>query len=180
MYRGATPQDVTSSELGLDVAYTIAEILARSEEEVYRYVAGASLNTAIGAYLDLHARDRGLRRQDGETDDQLRERLRIPPRAGTVAAILEAIEAIVGDGVILIELPRKSMYYDRNELITGSLPGVMLRTPPCFYDRGGRCGGGRGVVIALIPASADAVASVTDALRTTVSAGKIWLVQEYT
>lgn len=164
LYKGATPPDVTASELGVDVAYTVATILGMAESEVSRLAAGASLGTATGLFLDQHGIDRNLRRQPDETDDQYRSRLRIPPIAGTVSAIREAIEAIVGEGVVVIELPRESIYLDRFMTL----------------DRGRRCGGGRGVVIVLIPASADAVASVTDALRSKISAGKIWLVQEYT
>jgi hypothetical protein len=166
IYVGATPRDVFSTSLGEDIAYTLAEMFALAYTEIQRLAAGSNVGTAVGAFLDLHARDRGLRRQEGETDEQLRERLRKPPQAGTVPAIHEAISAIIGDAskVIIIELPRSSGYYDQK----------------CFYDSGSRMGGGRGVVIVLIPLESDAKAAVMDAVRTKVSAGKIWLVEEYT
>ncbi len=165
VYKGAVPRDLMASDIGVDIANVIAEVLVRANSEVERLSAGAHLSTATGLFLDVHARDRGLRRQDGETDDMLRARLRKPPLAGTVPAIMEALEAIVGENnVIIVELPRHSMYFDREMCM----------------DRGIRAGGGRGVVIALIPASADAVSAVSDALRSKVSAGKIWLVEEYT
>lgn len=166
VYKGATPADLMASPIGVDVAYTIATILAMAEEEVSRLAAGASLGTATGLFLDQHGIDRGLRRQEDETDDQYRARLRNPPKAGTVSSIREAVEIIIdGEGfVVVIELPRGSAYYDREFCL----------------DRGKRMGGGRGVVIVLIPASANAMNSVVDAVRSKVSAGKLFLVQEYT
>lgn len=165
IYVGSTPRDVFNTALGEDVAYTIAEMFALAYLEVQRLAAGSVLTTATGAFLDLHARDRGLRRQEDETDDQLRVRLQKPPLAGTAPAILEAVEAITGEStVIIVELPRSSAYYDLG----------------FCYDMGVRMGGGRGVVVVLIPASADAKAAVSDAVRSKISAGKIWFVEEYT
>lgn len=167
LYKNSVPGDLTSDQIGEDIAATLATILAEAEEEVSRLAAGVHLGTATGLFLDQHAKDRGLRRQDGETDDQLRERLRVPPRAGTVSAILDALEQIIGNAgdVFIIELPKDAFFFDRQS---------------AFFDRGCRFGGGRGVVIALIPQSANARAAITDALRSTVSAGKIWFVEEYT
>lgn len=166
IYVGATPPDVTATPLGEDLGYVIAEVFSVAYSEIQRLAAGSSLTTAIGAFLELHARDRGLRKQSNESDDQLRERLRKPPLAGTVPAIMAAVTGIVGSfgNVIIVELPLSSAYYDRSS----------------FYDRGERAGGGRGVVIVLIPASANAKSAVMDAVRSKVSAGKIWRVEEYT
>lgn len=175
VYRGSLPLDLTTDQIGVDIAYTIATMMSRSEEEITAYVNGARLSTATGLFLDQHARDRGLRRQDGETDDQLRDRLRTPPKAGTVTAITDAINQILGtdDELYLIELPKDSLYFDRAHK-------SVLNIRPMFLTRGSLMGGGRGVVVALIPQSADALESVSDALRTKVSAGKLWLVMEYT
>lgn len=166
IYVGSTPPDVTATALGEDLGYVIAEVFSVAYSEIQRLIAGSSLSTAVGTFLELHAKDRGLRKQSGETEDQLRERLRKPPLAGTVPAILSAVTAIVGNAgqVILIELPLSSAYYDRDS----------------FYDRAERAGGGRGVVIVIIPASANAKNAVIDAVRSKVSAGKIWRVEEYT
>lgn len=164
IYVGATPRDVYATALGEDIAYTLAEMFGVAYLEIQRLSAGANLSTSTGLFTDQHAKDRGLRRQEDETDEQLIERLRRPPLAGTAPAILQAIEAITGEStVIIIELPRHSAYYDLG----------------FCYDTGMRIGGGRGVVIVLIPASADAKAAVMDAVRTKVSAGKIWSVEEY-
>ena len=172
IYNGAVPSDVTVG-VGADIAYTIATMMNLVKQEVDRLAAGAKLSTATGLFLDQHARDRGQSRQYGETDDQLRERLSTPPKAGTVSSIQAAVAQIVGvDGTIVIELPLEGWFFD---------------SQAAFFDRSfliprrsNRFGGGRGVVVVLIPASAGAYASVTDAVRSKVSAGKLWFVQEYT
>jgi hypothetical protein len=164
VYVGSVPRDVVATALGEDIAYTLAEMFAMAYAEIETLIAGAVLSTATGLFLDLHARDRGLRRQDGETDDQLRERLRRPPQAGTVAAILDAVNAIVDGLAFMIELPRQAIFHDCQT----------------FHDRLFFHGGGRGVVIVLIPASANALASVQDAVRSKISAGKLFMVFEYT
>lgn len=164
VYRGSVPPEITATSLGEDIGYALAEIFSRAKQEIDRLNAGAILATSTGLFTDAHARDRGLRRQDGETDEQLIIRLRRPPLAGTVTSIIEAVEEIIGVGTVyLIELPRHSAYYDRLS----------------FFDRGERMGGGRGVVIVMIPQSANAKDSVSDAVRSKVSAGKLYLIEEY-
>lgn len=173
IYVRSVPPDLTSSDVGMDVAYAVASIFARAAEEGARLTAGAILGSATGAFMDLHLKDRGLRRQGDETDAQAYERARLPPKAGTVAAILETVEAIVdsSETVFLIELPRQGAFFSST---TSPIDY------PFFHDRGDRMGGGRGVVVVLIPASASAADSVRDAVRSKVSAGKLWLVEEYT
>lgn len=168
VYRGSTPGDVTATTFGQDIAYSQAAMMAMVHEEVSRLDRGSKLSTSVGAFTNLHLRDRGLSRQDGETDAQAIARAQNPPKAGTVPAILASVQAIIGDPqtsgeAFMIELPRQSAYFDQLY----------------FFDASARMGGGRGVVIVLIPASANARASVTDAVRTKVSAGKLWLIEEY-
>jgi hypothetical protein len=164
VYRGSLPGDVSQTQFGQDIAFVVATTLATVEVEVARLLAGARIGTAVGAFLDAHAHDLGLSRQTDEIDDHLRPRLQRPPQAGTPESIVAAIQLIVGDGeVFIIELPKQSNYHDRR----------------MFFDRGSRMGGGRGVVVALIPASANARTSVMDALRSKISAGKIGFVEEY-
>jgi len=164
VYRGSVPPELTATDLGVDIGYALAEMFNLSKQEIERLNAGANLSTSAGLFLEQQAKDRGLRKQDGETDDQLRERLKTPPKAGTVSAIIDAVDAIVGDGkTILVELPRQAMFCDRD----------------FGCDRGHRMGGGRGVVVVLIPESADAYDSVLDAVRSKVSAGKLYIVEEY-
>lgn len=167
VYRGSIPGDITSSDIGLDVAYSLAAIMAMVEAEIARLDRGSKASTSVGAFTDAHLADHGLRRQSGETDDQAIIRMSRPPQAGTTLAIIESVQLIVGDAgdVFVIELPRDSAYFDRQNF---------------YFDLGYRFGGGRGVVIVLIPQSANALSSVADAVRSKVSAGKIWRVEEYT
>ena len=162
VYKGAVPPDMKND---LDSAYAQAAVISVAEGVTLWLGRGMNMSTAVGVFLDQWGHDLGLERQNGETDVQYLVRLRQPPKAGTAPAILAALTAIVGDGAILVELPRASMYADS--------------VNHSFLDRGLRCGAGRGIVIALIPASANALASCTDAVRSEASAGKITLVQEY-
>lgn len=265
IYVGAVPRDVFDTPLGEDIAYTLAEMFGLAYQEIQRLAAGSVVGTATGLFLDLHARDRGLRRQQNESDDQLRERLKKPPLAGTLPAILEALEPIVGTKASLDLAPLTancetivqakargaigntySLQFVADGLGVGSLtftgfdfvfhyqsgvttvanfeaavaanayievnttdPAGTLTSPgdtfprtlfgggtntaiivelpryAAFYDvgfcmdNGTRMGGGRGVVVVLIPASVAAKTAVSDAVRSKVSAGKIWLVEEY-
>ena len=181
VFVGGIPSDVAKSEVGADVVNALATMFAMVENEVSRFARQSRIATASGLYLDLHARDRGLRRQDGETDDQLRERLRRPPLGGTVPAITEAVQEIIGDEgtVFVIEIPNQGMFFDRYSFIGNPTSTGFNGVSPFSGIFRNRLGGGRGVVVVLIPASAGALASVTDAVRSKVSAGKIWLVQEY-
>ncbi len=163
LYRSGLPQDISGRDE--EDAEIFAEMMTMAECEVSGMMRETQIATASGKFLEQHARDRGLRKLLGETDDQLRARLQLPPTAGTTSSILDALKTLMGiDEIYLVELPRRSMYYDREF---------------CF-DRGVRMGGGRGVVIAIIPASLNLAASALVVVRTKASAGKIGQVEEYT
>lgn len=176
IYRSSVAADLVRDQIGEDIAFTISTVLNRAYDVVDELKNGAHLKTATGLYLDLHGRDRDMRRQSFETQDQFRERLRVPQSAVTPVAILDAVQQIIGDtgSAILIEIPRHAAFCDRGG---GAFGGGFDGS---FCDRGLRLGGGRGVVIVLIPSSANAMTSVSEAVRMLVSAGKIWLVEEYT
>ncbi len=165
LYRSGLSQDMASTARDDEDVEMFAEMMAMAGGEVAGLMRETQIATAGGAWLDQHARDRGLRRLLGETTEQLRTRLQLPPTAGTTSAILDAIKIIAHlDEIYLVELPRQSMYCDREDTL----------------DRGERMGGGRGVVIALVPASAGIAASALVVVRTKISAGKIGQVEEYT
>lgn len=171
VYRGSIPPEMTATDLGEDIGYALAAQMNLAKQEIERLNAGANLSTSTGLFTDQHAKDRDLRRQEDEDDAPLIERLRHPPKAVTPSAILEALEAIVGDAgpVYLIELPRDSAYADSPSWEIG------------FFDRWHALAGPRhSMVIALIPASAGVLSSAQDALREKASAGKVTLVYEYT
>lgn len=115
VFKGAVPPDVTASPIGEDIAWTLAAMFEAAETEIQTLEAGSVLTTAAGKYLDLHARDRGLRRQGGEDDPTLKERLIYPPQAVTAPAILESVQAAVdgagGGRVFMYTLPRDSAFY---------------------------------------------------------------------
>lgn len=75
-------------------------------------------------WLGQHAVDRGTRRQIGESDATLKQRLRNVPDAITRPALLAAAQAIVdaegivGD-VVMVELPRDGAHYGTYESISG-------------------------------------------------------------
>lgn len=166
VFTGSVPKDVVASVLARIMRRAMAEALVTVANEGETYIAGSQLRNAVGGYLDLHAKDKGLRRAEDETDDQLRDRLRTPPKAITPQAIVEALQAIVGDvgDVLLVELPLDAAFFNRESF---------------FFDYQAWFGGGRGVVIAFIPAEADAKSAAEDALRSKVAAGKLWMVYEY-
>jgi len=174
VYSGSIPSELTATDLGEDIAYALASQMALAKQEVERLNAGANLSTSTGLFLDQQAKDRDLRRQEDEEDDPLRERLRHPPKAVTPNSIIDALQAIVGDPdtvgrVFLVELPRDSAYADSDLWEVG------------FFDRWHALAGPRhGMVIALIPASADVKTAAEDALRSKASAGKVTAVFEYT
>jgi len=163
VWQGSVPQDVSQ----MDEGRSLAEMAALVEGTVAGWAREARVGTAHGAFLELHARDQALYKQDGETDAALRARIATPVLAITPDLIVEALQQIVdangGGTVYLEELPRDSLKFN---------------TGRC-WNRGWRWGSRRHVVIALVPASAHCAAACLDALRAKVSAGKAYMVQEY-
>ena len=58
---------------------TIGYFLEQLEDEIERINNGLFIESAEGKYLDLHGKDYGLPRKDGESDDDYRARLLIEP-----------------------------------------------------------------------------------------------------
>lgn len=170
IFRNVTPQDVASKARVGDDVEMYSAIAAMADGQMGFWAQQSQIATATGIWLDQHGRDRGVYRQTGETDDQYRARLSVPPTAGTVSAIFDALSSLFGGipGIYVVELPRQSLFLDRG---IDRMQGL---------DRGFRCGGGRGVVIALVPTGTTLLQGAKDLLRIKASAGKITLVQEYT
>lgn len=168
IYRGVVPQDLGRHDRSddSDEAYATAEMMAIAECTIKNWNRMGVVSFADNAYLELQARQVGLFKQSGESDDGLRSRIQTPPLAITRDLILQAIQQIVdtngGGAVFMIELPRDSMYLNRNSFLNReSLIGDTM-------------------IIVRIPATADCLAACTDALRAKRAAGKRYLVQEYT
>lgn len=161
LFSSGLSQDVASIDEDVDA---FAEIMAMAEFEVSGMIRESQIATAHGVWLAQRGRDRNTRPLLGESDDVFRSRLQHPPTAGTTTAILDALIAALGiEDIFIIELPRESMYLDNHQCA----------------DNGVRMGGGRGVVIVLIPDGAS-VSSALAITRSTASAGKITRVEEYT
>lgn len=170
VYRGAVPPDIANASRRLDEAYTAAEIMSYAEGQISSWIHDSRISTARGIWLDHLAKDRGVYRQDGETDDQLRVRLRRGPRAVIYEAVLEAIQAVLdaaGNGFIayLIRVP-----VDQGAFVTTD----------CWCDVDSRVTPTRPRhLVALIPALANSRPAVLDALRAKVTAGTLYHVEEY-
>jgi hypothetical protein len=190
LYRSSVPPDVAAQSRSLDEAWAIASILAMAESVVADWDRLVRISTAVGVALDALAADRGLRRQKSEGNESLRARLRVPPAAGTALSIVTAAQQTVDASLIalgfdltkiqhqvfLIELPRDGIFLNRVRV--GAYGRVSWRK--CI-SRGGRISGGHvRMVLAIIPAAANAASAVTDILRTKVSAAKAYFVEEYT
>lgn len=166
VFRAGLPQDMADVGRSDEDVEAFCEILALSENQLSGWIRQSSIATASGLWLDEHGKDRNVYRQSGEIDDPYRDRMIIPPTSGTSSSILEALQSLLNtDAVYLIELPRQSCFLDRK----------------MGFNRGHRMGGGRGVVIALIPVGdIDSTPAVQDLLRARASAGKITQVETYT
>lgn len=172
VFRGVVPRDVGNpgaSRLEDGDLSAACETLALAQNSSLNWQRMARVSYADGAYLELHARQAGLKKQPGEVDATLRQRIQTPPQAVTPDLILTAISQIVapfsGDSVYIIELPRDGFAYTKDR----------------GWSKGRRwSANGFGTVIALIPSDASAVIeAVRDALRAKVSAGKNYYVQVY-
>lgn len=126
---------------------------------------------AVGYWLDQHARDRGTRRQNGESDPALASRLRIVDDAVNLASVKTAVanalaaDGIVGTGVV-IELRRVQMRFSRQM---------------GYLSRGFRMGpAGRPdhlVIVLPYGTPAATAGSVTEAVRKVRPAGTVVLVE---
>jgi hypothetical protein len=168
IYRASVPQDLANPDRpdGSVDAYALAEMMAVAEGVTKNWNRMGVVSFADGSYLELQARQVGLRKQSSENDDALRARVQTPPLALTPDLILQAIQQIVdsngGGPVFMIEIPRDGLYLSRRQ----------------WLSRDEHVGDT--VVVVRIPASANCLAACTDALRAKRAAGKGFLVQEYT
>jgi hypothetical protein len=112
----AFPNWFASNGRTLENLNAFAEIFCHAADQVGYWQAMSFLLKANGFWLDQHARDRGTRRQENESDEALAARLRTfedavtaPALEDVVQAILDA-EGIIGDAAIM-ELRRDKAYF---------------------------------------------------------------------
>lgn len=116
--------DAESRDFAIEGA--MAKMAGAARAQTDYWFGQALITTATGAtattpdWLQLHAMDRGTRRQDGESDEALRSRLRTFADALTPPAILAAAQAVIdaagvsGD-VAMVELRRDRAYLVTND-----------------------------------------------------------------
>lgn len=138
--------DRANEELGM-----FAKMLGRSRLQVAHWLSvQAFIQQATGAtsdepdWLDLHARDRGSRRQADETDVALRARITNVADAIARGPIMEAVQAILdAEGIsgtpYMVELPHDQAYLTTNTLATGTGGSVntITGTTRAFYPTAG-------------------------------------------
>ena len=96
----------------------LAATLDQAESSTSELVASTTVEEAEGIWLTLLAQGYGVRRAAGESDSSLRVRLRAPERQMTVAAILDATNAILADvtteEAVLVEHADGELWLDQD------------------------------------------------------------------
>jgi hypothetical protein len=116
-----------SDDEGRDFAIEAAhaKMMGAARAQTAYWFGQTLISTATGAtattpdWLEQHAKDRGTRRQDGESDAALRSRLRTFSDALTVEAVMDAAQQVIdAAGVIgdvhMLELRRDRAYLGKN------------------------------------------------------------------
>lgn len=86
--RGAIPGYFGKADRAGEDLEAFAEMLSVAAGQVADWIRRTYLEYAERTWLDEHAADRGTRRQTGESDDELRLRLRVPTDVVTRPALL--------------------------------------------------------------------------------------------
>lgn len=121
--------DTEGRDFAIEGAY--AKMMGAARAQTAYWFGQTLIGTATGAtattpdWLQLHAMDRGTRRQNGESDATLRSRLRSYPDALTVETILAAAQAVidaaaVSGTVAMVELRRDRAFMGKNSPMTGT------------------------------------------------------------
>lgn len=113
----------------LEIENAHAEAAAMGVRILIDLLRQTYIQTAEGIWLDQHARDRGKRRQENESDASLRERLRKIVSSVTPAAILQAAQDILDAAqpalgtIAMVELPRDAMFLLDTPTVAGDAAG---------------------------------------------------------
>jgi hypothetical protein len=136
------------------------KIFDASRTQVDTWLAQAKILVAVGIWLEQHAKDRGTRRQAGESNPALRSRLRTIDDAVNVASLKNAATAaLVADGVT-IPAGYPAIVETRRD---GAFMGTWASPAPgafhpnydgrkmAYLSRGYRMHGPRGSIIVILP-----------------------------
>lgn len=130
-----------------------AALFQLTREQIVYWFSMAKLSEAVGPtattpdWLGQHAMDRGSRRQEGETDAVLRERIRNVPEALHRDAILDAVNAVLDAQGIAADAAMLELRRDRAYLVTRApdlgtggtfvkTGSVVVFTPATQFDDG--------------------------------------------
>lgn len=110
LLRSGLPGDVASTDRIAEDLKGSVDVLMLAEGQAASWAREARVGTAHGLWLDQHAKSLGTSRAAGETDDQLRARLRSAPDAVTPGAVLDGLQDVVDAGApgqlaYLVEVP---------------------------------------------------------------------------
>lgn len=119
--RNALPRWLTTGKTAvLEWIYAFVAIFEAVRVLANEYLEGVFLNTATGRWLDQHARDHDTIRLVGETDADLRARIRLADDAVTDPALQAGVNAILGVS-ITIAAPGTITLYDAVNGATGTV-----------------------------------------------------------
>lgn len=163
--RTVLPVDFTTPSRGQEELHALAMMFKMAEAQLADWHRQTVISTSEGPWLIEHARGRGYSPQAGETDATLRARIRVPPDAVTVPALLAIVNAILTGGGVsgmarIEEVPMPQGAF------VGNAPASGVRS---FLDRGYRTwkhGKGHAVVVVPFGTPAGVQASVLEAVRT--------------
>ena len=127
----ALPRWFSRPERTFENIKAFAEMFQDVEDQIVFWRSQANILDAVGAvtgepdWLQQHAVDRGTRRQEGETDAALRDRLRSFPDALHRNALLTAAQSIVDatgvvGTVVMLELRRDRGHFGKYSSDTGT------------------------------------------------------------
>jgi hypothetical protein len=149
---------------------------------VEEIIANTFVMVAIGPWLDQHAKDRGIFRQENESDDSLRERIRNVETKLTREALAERADGILtansmttGATIVNLRSERAWFVFDTT---TGRQLSYLSTVNSGFTDRMSKSGKPSGFVIMLpYGTSAAVAASIQEAVRQNKAAG-FWFAVE--
>ncbi len=106
-------------------------------DQVDTWLSFTRILDATNEWLDQHAKDRGTRRQTDETDEALRQRLRVYEDAVTVASLNEVMESLLeADGITadgaLLELRRYRAHLLTHAAIIQAVAAALLSDGETF------------------------------------------------
>jgi len=119
------------------------KLFDRCRSQIDDWISSTLITTATGIWLNQHARDRGTTRQDGETDAQLRIRLRVIQDAVTQPALNAIIASLLTAGTaVIMELRRDRIYLSDKDTVGAGDSFAQSGSNTTLTDAAGQFGTG--------------------------------------